>query len=554
MHIARVRIENYRSIRCAEVAPERLCALIGGNNSGKSNVLSAIAKVLGPTWPSIRAFDVRDFYAHDLGAPIRITIWFSDPIEVRGDVGDPVPAHGVSFMLTQYKKASGKHRKGDLKSSFWCVDEAGDAVKVSKRHSKSNKVYQTEANVTSAVRDSLPVVFIETERNVRKQLAANKWSILGRLLQDVANALREDDKRFNEFRTAFDQARALLRTEEFEKLEEKVLANVARHTGLDGVEVIFDDIDPLNLYQNFAVLFRDPETPQPVDVDRMGSGIQSAVVISLLQTYRELKRSDAVLLFEEPELFLHPHGRRHLFSLLQDLSNAGTQVIYTTHSEEFVDLERLDGVRLVSKTREEGTIIKKPTTAPLSPTWRKRLKLIRHFSSPRNEVFFADSVVLVEGRTDEAAIRYLMGLCPDGVDLNRLNCSVIEVGGKPALPVLMPMIRALDKRLMVVHDTDSDEPREKPRRNHEDLNSQIAQAAQKDAWLHPCDPHLEGLAGMDVASRNKEAEMREFLEAVESWDSLPEKFRALIERVAAFAAKRPDPMEDVAYRNTDQAP
>lgn len=537
MQIAKVRIENYRSIRCAELEPDMLCGLIGGNNTGKSNILSAIAKVLGPTWPSTRAFDDRDFYGYETDDPIRISIWFSETVEVRGDVGDPQQAHGVRFELSHYKRASGKHKKGDLKSSFWCIDTDGEPLKISKRHPKSNRIYQTEASVGTAVRDALPVVFIETERNVKKQLAANKWSILGRLLQDVARDLKNDQERFTEFRETFAQARSLLRTDEFVSLESKVVENVARHTGLEGVEVILDDIDPLNLYQNFAVLFRDPDTPEPVDAERMGSGIQSAVVISLLQTYRELKRSDAVLLFEEPELFLHPHGRRHLYRLLQQLSESGTQVIYTTHSEEFVDLERMDGVRLVSKDRDNGSQVNKPTTAQLTPTWRKRLKLIRHFSSPRNEVFFADAVVLVEGRTDEAVIRYLASLHPTGVDLDRENCSVIEVGGKPSLTVFVPMIQALEKRLMVVHDTDSDEEREDVKSHHVTQNAQIAEAIGDSDELYLCDPHLEGIAGIPVANRNKEAEMREFLEAFDHWEDVPADMRSLIDAVVAFASR-----------------
>lgn len=535
MQITRVRIENYRSVRCAELEPDGLCALIGGNNSGKSNILSAIAKILGPTWPSARSFDDRDFYGYETDRPIRISIWFSEAVEVRGDVGNPQEAYGVRFELSHYKRASGKNKQGDLKSSFYCIDADGDPIKISKRHPKSNKIYQTEASVGSVVRDALPVVFIETERNVRKQLAANKWSILGRLLQDVARSLKADKDRFTEFREAFDQARSLLRTDEFVSLESKVVENVARHTGLEGVEVILDDIDPLNLYQNFAVLFRDSDSPEPVDAERMGSGVQSAVVVSLLQTYRELKRSDAVLLFEEPELFLHPHGRRHLYRLLQELSGSGTQVIYTTHSEEFVDLERMDAVRLVSKDMESGTVVTKPTTAELTPTWRKRLKLIRHFSSPRNEVFFAHSVVLVEGRTDEAAIRYVASLHPSGVDLDRENCSIIDVGGKPTLTVFVPMIQALDKRLMVVHDTDSDEERDEVKEHHLAQNAQIAEAIGDTGKLYLCDPHLEGLAGIPVANRNKEAEMREFLEDLDDWEAVPQDLRSLVDAVVAFA-------------------
>jgi predicted ATP-dependent endonuclease of OLD family len=65
MKVRRVRIENYRSIRDAEFKLPDLCALIGGNNCGKSNVLRAINMVLGDRWPSVSAVEDRDFHGYD---------------------------------------------------------------------------------------------------------------------------------------------------------------------------------------------------------------------------------------------------------------------------------------------------------------------------------------------------------------------------------------------------------------------------------------------------------------------------------------------------------
>ncbi len=47
MKIKRIRIENYRSIKACDFEPSSLCAFIGPNNSGKSNILRAINLVLG---------------------------------------------------------------------------------------------------------------------------------------------------------------------------------------------------------------------------------------------------------------------------------------------------------------------------------------------------------------------------------------------------------------------------------------------------------------------------------------------------------------------------
>ena len=100
-----------------------------------------------------------------------------------------------------------------------------------------------------------------------------------------------------------------------------------------------------------------------------------------------------MLLFEEPELFLHPHGRRHLFKQLETLAETGVQIIYTTHSQDFVSLQRIDTVRLVHKTLADGTQVDKPLLKLLDGVaWRKCAK---HLSAPKSELFFAQSVVLV---------------------------------------------------------------------------------------------------------------------------------------------------------------
>lgn len=60
MKIARVHIENYRSIKQLDFSPNNYCALIGENNAGKSNILKAINLVLGETWPTDRTFTEED--------------------------------------------------------------------------------------------------------------------------------------------------------------------------------------------------------------------------------------------------------------------------------------------------------------------------------------------------------------------------------------------------------------------------------------------------------------------------------------------------------------
>jgi predicted ATP-dependent endonuclease of OLD family len=218
------------------------------------------------------------------------------------------------------------------------------------------------------------------------------------------------------------------------------------------------------------------------------------------------------------------------------LADAGTQVIYTTHSQDFVDLAKIDCVQLVSKTVADGTKARPPKDAPLNASQHKRLVQVRQFSAPRNEVFFADSVVLVEGPTDQATIGLLAPMMPTSLDCDRLNCSIIEVGGKQNLPQFIRMMHALGKRVLAVYDTDSHHTAAKDVATDMDREKRIAEALGDGGKCFKCDPYLEALAGVPGnTKRDKEAGMREHVATWGDWNGVPGEVGDMMAAVAAFA-------------------
>ncbi|MFO7943940.1 MAG: AAA family ATPase [Anaerolineales bacterium] len=295
MHISKVRTQNFRSIIDASFEVPQLCVLIGPNNSGKSNVLTALNIVLGDRWPTVRAFDDRDHYGYETERDIVISVWFDEPREVRGDVGEHQEYTGIEFRLTRYKRRSGRHEAGDSRSLFYCIDDEGDQVEILRMPPSGNRPYSTPASVSSDIREGLPAVFIDFDRSATYHLSGSQRSILGRLLKRVAKDFHSDEDRVAQFNQEFERARQYLRTEEFLSVRDTVVEHLRAHTGMDDIDVILDDVDPMNIYQTFSILFQDSETPAPVDAKRMGTGIQSAVVIAILQTFRDFERQDRLM-------------------------------------------------------------------------------------------------------------------------------------------------------------------------------------------------------------------------------------------------------------------
>lgn len=179
------------------------------------------------------------------------------------------------------------------------------------------------------------------------------------------------------------------------------------------------------------------------DITKKGHGLQRALIISLLQYLAlsspqleeneakesEIKQNkkvfgpDLILAIEEPELYLHPLKCRYLSKLLFDLAiekdSATNQIIYTTHSPFFIDLNRFNHMRLVKKQMSADCEcpVSEITQYSLNQAAEYMKKIIDsknkeitddtfriHSSSVIdtivNEGFFADAVVVVEGISD----------------------------------------------------------------------------------------------------------------------------------------------------------
>ena len=164
-----------------------------------------------------------------------------------------------------------------------------------------------------------------------------------------------------------------------------------------------------------------------------GSGIQSAIIIGLFHFYaREIAHTGSSLLaIEEPELYLHPHGRRIISDRIDDfLEGNKNQVIITTHASEFLNSAQENlNIIVVKKDAKNGTTAKNIGFK----TAKEKQILIKNQNT---EMFFADLVFLVEGGGDKYIVEALAENygakkeCLGEKWPNNNNISVIPVGGK----------------------------------------------------------------------------------------------------------------------------
>ena len=163
-------------------------------------------------------------------------------------------------------------------------------------------------------------------------------------------------------------------------------------------------------------------------IDSKGDGLRRAIVFSILRSYVELKAKltphpapaeeaalaaeDAqslvepapaayLLLFEEPELFLHPKAQHILFDALRVFAKEH-HVLVTTHSPMFFGPGATETFVKLRKVSNAAVAVKPFTQVQpvdLSDISAKDQFQIICFEN-NNAAFFADTVVLVEGDSD----------------------------------------------------------------------------------------------------------------------------------------------------------
>ena len=210
----------------------------------------------------------------------------------------------------------------------------------------------------------------------------------------------------------------------------------------------------------------------PAPVSHVGHGTQRSFILAMLQYLASAEQSEEqekeassslieipnlILGIEEPELYQHPDRQRYLSKILAKLSKheipgvaRQIQVIYSTHSPLFVDIDRFDEIRVFRKIRGDEDLPKqtkifyaklddiarkleefdsKPKDTYSGETLRDHLRAL--MNPWVNEGFFAKFVVLVEGIKDRAVI--LAAAQVMGYDLESEGIAVIPCNGKTYL-------------------------------------------------------------------------------------------------------------------------
>jgi|SRR5580704_4942409 putative ATP-dependent endonuclease of OLD family len=482
MTIRRVAIENYRSIETLDLEFSPVNALVGPNNSGKSNILRALNIVLGETWPT-RPFTDKDYFQHDLTRTIHIQVFFHSPLQCD---------HHVEGFWLQCA--------ANQPPDFLAIDANGNEC-----HWPNGSVKR----VNSVMRDEVALLYLGLDREAETQLRSNQWTLYGKLLRRIEAGIAPATK--NTFTTAVSTA---YQTHLQPSLiaAQTIMDNIVRsQTGLN-IQLQLQVLNPLQVLKNVRPCILDGT--MNIDPEECGAGVQSAIALAVAKAYADIFKNPVVLALEEPELYLHPHGCRHFYRLLQQFSGAGLQIIYTTHERSFVNVGDFDSVHIVRKSAQQTEVT---SGRRLHIQGADQLRMQSRFNDRVNEVFFSAAVVLLEGDPDEIACRASLEAL--GMDLDKRSISLIAVGGQAEIPVFAELLAGLRIPSIALVDEDPGNA------------SSAANRARIGQHLPPAhimlqSPTLETLWGLATKPKRVVA-MRTFPAACAVAQNIPQVYRDL---------------------------
>ncbi len=503
MYLSRLYVENYRSIKKIDLVFRKgKNIIVGKNNSGKSNIIKAIDLILGdssPTWNKSDNITKNDFYQGNTDN--EIFIWCELAKEDREEL-ELSDVKGAFFKIkdkyTQVVKKinvnlsnkdnifelcseegqarldSNEFKKEWVGTKQYCTtgfqDELNDkevfafAFKAKKEGNFFNKemvfLYKKRSEldwffaINANLRNELlQSAIIPSFRDPKDQLRIANYTWYGKLLKAC---VKEEDSDLNEAFGKVKEASDKL----FKELQEKICCEKTK-IAFPNTKICFqfNPESKQDLFKNALIYVDDGFNSR---LDEKGSGIQSALIISLFDYYiRNIAHtSGSLLAIEEPEIYLHPHGRRvisdRLDSFLDDNKN---QVIITTHSPEFICSPH-ENINIIIVKKEVET---KAKNFDFSEQKTKQV-LIKKQNA---EMFFADAVILTEG-----ADKYILESIAEYIGktihvkigeeyknigknwLNDYNISIINCGGKMEFWKYVKIFNDLEIPWIIISDFD----------------------------------------------------------------------------------------------------
>ena len=410
MRIAKLTICGFRNFASQEITFGDKTLLFGANDSGKSNLLYALRILFDPSFNS-RHFELNesDFNVETNASSVEITAELTDVHEpcllsaFRGDLKDGKVV--ISFEAEkggEYWFLTGP-TKGDLE-----------------RHDSRSYIKH------------LCLEYVGSSRNVADYLKRTQSAIIEAAKNNRSDSqANEDEKSIKHIQEALEKLNGEIGDLHFISDSMKVInaemTAIAAENEEYEAKLVAGNTDAGKLLDNLKLAYLQEGNPLTFGGDGRANQLFFATWLAQ-QRIQSAVEKIRIFAIEEPEAHLHPHQQRRLAEYLSN--SIDEQVIISSHSPQIVERFVASSVVRLAKSAN-GTIAISSTESlgQAIETLGYRMNAILA------EVFFANAVLLVEGSSEK--ILYQAIARSIGVDLDRMNCSILSVEGVGFVPYVL---------------------------------------------------------------------------------------------------------------------
>jgi putative ATP-dependent endonuclease of OLD family len=400
-----ISISNYRSCLSTELNLNAFTPIVGYNNAGKSNILSAIEWLLAPSSLSVADFTVA-----------------TDPVIVEGTVAgidaailDAMPDNHSAAVRPYLTNGSIRIRRKMLSPGTAATAKL-EVRDLEIEDEAAPKAWRSNpAGIDGAIKAIFPApIRIHAMENAGDDVGkSSKTNTIGRLIAAITEQVKTAHEA--EFRDALETIRKRLaadgeeRAAELQALDSEASAQLADLFPGLALKIDLSPPDIPDLFKSGTVQVIENDGPGGRrNFESVGHGAQRCIQMALIRhlasktTAGESPRT-TLLLVDEPELYLHPQGVEQVRLAFGKLSRAGYQVVFSTHSPALISRDSAPDTVIV---RKNGTPLSTRARNPLRAATVAAIDDAPHQSrmifelGRAAEVFFSDKVLLGEGKTE----------------------------------------------------------------------------------------------------------------------------------------------------------
>jgi len=508
MKIQKITIHNFRSIIHQSIDCKDFTLFVGENNSGKTNLISVL-----------RAFYEVDGYKYDDKSDfpklaktsdndswVEIDYYTID--EEQANLKDEYKRADKILKVRRYFKSK-EHFNKDNSNIFYVAEDG----------TLSENNFYGAKNISQAKLGK--VIYIPEVAKTEDTFKLSGPSPLRQVISFVFKKVLEKSEPFSELSKSFEQFNKDFNTEES-----------ADGTSMDGLKNDINeelrtwqfsfgfDINPIKsdiIIKNLIEHFIEDDNLQlgkkRVDMKNIGQGLQRHLIYTMIKLAakyddnkitgekKEFSPDFTLILFEEPEAFLHPSQQELMnVGLKQIAKEYNQQVFCTSHSSIFVskNIKNISEVKRIDKREGESIIyqvddktlkgiysdnieinqyLQTQIDKGIPPEDEKELKKLINdkdeeiklleeaikfsiwLDSERSSMFFAKHILICEGATEKAFIDFLMNT--EWLDLKEKHVYCLDSLGKYNIHRYINLLNRFGLSHSVLMDLDGDKKQHK---------------------------------------------------------------------------------------------